>query len=127
MQQVEGRRLELLQRDYELEVVGYEAVLRDDPKNYIAWVQQGRCLKKLNRLKEAVRSCEQAISINPEYARAYYNKACYHALQDDIESTLQALNQAIIREVRYKAMARRDPDFDLIRNNDRFQAFLSQT
>lgn len=125
MQQIEGRRSELLQRDYELEVISYEAVLRDDPKNYIAWVQQGRCFKKLSRFKEAVDSCDQAVKINPEYARAYYNKSCYHALQSDIESALQALNQAIVRESRYKAVAKRDPDFDLIQKNERFQALLN--
>lgn len=116
MEQVRKQSSEMLQMGYQLEVDRYEAMLRDDPANSIAWVQKARYLKRLDRLKEAIDCCKKAIEINPGYAKAYYNKSCYLALRHEAELSVNSLREAIRLENRYHAMAESDPDFDSIRN-----------
>ena len=127
MEQVKKQSSEMLQMAYLVEVDRCEAMLNDDPANSIAWVQKARYLKRLDRLKEALDCCEEAIAISPEYAKAYYNKSCYLALRHEAELSVDSLRQAIRLENKYHTMAERDSDFDSIRDNKLFKDLLSES
>lgn len=49
----------------------------------------------MGRLEQAIESYDQAIEIKPDYHQAWYNKACYYALQNNIEQEIENLQQAI--------------------------------
>lgn len=49
----------------------------------------------LGRLEQGIESYDQAIEIKPDYHQAWYNKACYYALQNNIEQEIENLQQAI--------------------------------
>ncbi|MCY7277229.1 MAG: tetratricopeptide repeat protein [Phormidesmis sp. CAN_BIN44] len=123
-EQIQKESSEILRQSYESEAVRWEAVLIDDPQNLVAWVQRGRYLKRLGRFEEAIHCCDKAIKINPQYARAYYNKACYLSLQNEIKLVLQTLEQAISLDSRYRSVANRDQDFDLVRGDEQFLKLL---
>jgi tetratricopeptide (TPR) repeat protein len=68
---------------------------------------------------------DKVLEIDPNYANAYYNKACYFALQNQVELALENLQRAIeLEPERCREMAKTDTDFDGIRGDVRFQELL---
>ncbi|MDM8560165.1 SUMF1/EgtB/PvdO family nonheme iron enzyme [Candidatus Parabeggiatoa sp. HSG14] len=82
--------------------------------------------KELGDYKEAITYCDKVLQIKPDYAIAWYNKACYYAIQEQIEQALPDLQKAISLNPKYKELAKTDADFDKIRHDARFQALLSE-
>jgi tetratricopeptide (TPR) repeat protein len=93
-----------------------------------AWSNKGWCLGNLGRHDEAIECCNKAIEINPTYAEAFYNRACYKVKKGDIDSGLADLKKAIeIGKQYYIEAAKKDNDFDNIKDNERFNAILRET
>lgn len=89
------------------------------------WYNRGNALDDLGRLEEAIASYDKALEIKPDFHKAGYNKACYYALQGDIEQALENLQNAInLSPDKYREMARTDSDFDGIREDERFEALI---
>lgn len=85
----------------------------------------GNLLYAASEYEEAIASYDQALEIKPDYPSAFYNKACYYALQGNIEKALENLQQAINLNLnKSREMAKTDLDFDGIRENKRFQALI---
>ena len=78
----------------------------------------------LGRYEEAIASYDKALEIKPDYASAYYNKACLFNLQTKIEAALELLTTAIELDSKFQEMAKTDSDFDSIRDDPRFQALI---
>jgi len=74
--------------------------------------------------EKAIASYDKAIEIKPDYASAYYNKACCYALQNQIDLALEFLPKAIELDAKFLEMAKTDNDFDSIRDDPRFQALI---
>ncbi|MFM8296354.1 MAG: TPR end-of-group domain-containing protein, partial [Microcystaceae cyanobacterium] len=87
----------------------------------------GIALFNLGRLEEAIASYDHALKIKPDYASAYFNKACAYALQENISLTIENLKQAINLDSKYLEMATTDSDFDKIRKDSRFIDLLNQS
>ncbi|MDM8564405.1 SUMF1/EgtB/PvdO family nonheme iron enzyme [Candidatus Halobeggiatoa sp. HSG11] len=84
-------------------------------------------LKRLGEYYEAISYCDKALQINPNYDIAWYNKACYYAIQGQIEQTISNLEKAIsFNPQKYKEKAKTDSDFYKVRQDTRFQALLSE-
>ncbi len=82
----------------------------------------------MGRLEEAVASYDKAVEIKPDFHQAWYNKACYYALQNNIEQAIENLQIAInLNPEKYQKMAKTDRDFDTIRDNERFQKLIYKT
>ena len=79
----------------------------------------------MSRIKEAIASFDNALKFKPDYHKAYYNKACAYALQENITLALDNLKQAINLDSQYLEMAKTDTDFDKIRNDSRFINLLN--
>ncbi|MBC1197932.1 tetratricopeptide repeat protein, partial [Microcystis aeruginosa BLCCF158] len=86
---------------------------------------RGAALTCMGRYKDALESCDRAIKINPNYANAYYNKACCYGLQNNVELAIENLQRAISLDVEYQDLAKTDKDFEQIRGDERFQSLLS--
>ncbi|OCQ89762.1 prenyltransferase [Nostoc sp. MBR 210] len=92
---------------------------------HYAWNYRGYVLENLGRNEEAIASYDKALEFKPDYHEAWYNKACYYALQCNIEQTLENLQQAInLNPDEYRESAKTDSDFDNIRHDKRFQALI---
>jgi tetratricopeptide (TPR) repeat protein len=78
-------------------------------------------------LKEAIASYDKALEIKPDKHEAFYNKACYYALQSQIDKAIQNLQQAInLNPDECREIAKTDSDFDSIRSHTRFQALIQE-
>jgi tetratricopeptide (TPR) repeat protein len=97
------------------------------PSDYLAWFGRGNALKNLERYDYAIYSYEQALDLQPEFDLAWYNKAQCHGLQGDIDLALESLTQAanLNTTSNYLKLAQTDPDFDAIRESDRFQKLIA--
>jgi tetratricopeptide (TPR) repeat protein len=73
------------------------------------------------------RALGQAQSLRPEFrAGITYNLACAHALVPDGENALKRLAEAIEIDPAYRDLAREDPDFRLLRADERFQELVAK-
>ncbi|WP_068818204.1 tetratricopeptide repeat protein [Phormidesmis priestleyi] len=113
-----GRKEEAIQ--------SYDKAVDIKPDKHEAWYNRGNALSDLGRKEEAIQSYDKALQIQPDYASAYYNKACCYALQGTIDLAIATLRQAITLDSDYQDMAKTDPDFDRIRNDDRFRALIGE-
>lgn len=92
-----------------------------------AWYNRGITLLNLGRLDQALASYNKALEFKPDYADAFYYKACCYALQGDVEQAIENLQQAInLSPEKYREMAKNDPTFDSIREDERFQALVQE-
>ena len=98
--------------------------LDKDEVLYIA--NKGIILTRKGDYNEALEFCNQAISKNANHEAGYYAKACYHALQNEVQQAIDNLSKAIDiapRECRIEAKT--NPDFNNLKNNLQFQALLN--
>jgi tetratricopeptide (TPR) repeat protein len=94
----------------------------DDPET---WNNRGIALRKLGKIEAAISSHERAIQIQPQSSITIFNLARCHALQGNIDKSIDYLIRAIQLDPEYINLARRDDDFQLIRNDPRFIALLN--
>ena len=113
-----GRKEEAIQ--------SYDKAVDIKPDYHEAWNNRGNALSALGRKEEAIQSFDQALQIQPDFASAYYNKACCYGLQGTIDLAIATLQQAITLDSDFQEMAKTDPDFDRIRNDDRFRALIGE-
>ncbi|MFO0195064.1 MAG: TPR end-of-group domain-containing protein, partial [Pseudanabaena sp.] len=72
-------------------------------------------------------ACDGILQTNPNHVDALYGKACCYALQKDIDESIKYLAIAIDQEPdETKKRANKDPEFDGIRDNARFQKLVSR-
>lgn len=79
---------------------------------------------RLGKLQKAIQSYDKAIDLNPEYANAWYNRACAYGHLNNVDLALRDLQQAINLDAEYGKTVKTDVDFDGIRENARFMALL---
>jgi tetratricopeptide (TPR) repeat protein len=119
-----GNVLSILKR-YKDAVTSYDKAIAIQPDKDEAWINRGIALTKLQRYQDAIIAYENVIKINPKKDIAYYNKACTYALQNNVELSIENLQQAIkLAPSKYKKLAKTDNDFLKIRQDKRFQALL---
>jgi tetratricopeptide (TPR) repeat protein len=81
----------------------------------------------LGKLEEAIECCNKAIDLNPYYAIAWYNKACFKVKMGYIDKGIQDLKKAIELDKKCIEKAKQDKDFETIRNDDRFKKLFIVT
>ncbi len=109
---------------YEEAIASYDQALKVEPDSY-AWAERVRALYRLERYEEANASCNKILEIQPDNHLAWYNKACCHALQGNVELALEDLQQAIVLSPdKYREMAKSNSDFDSIRDTEQFQTLI---
>jgi tetratricopeptide (TPR) repeat protein len=95
------------------------------PQKVLLRANRGIILARASRYIEALTECEQAINQNPKHESGYYAKACYYALQGDADQAIENLQQAIDITPRHsRSEAKHNPDFDSIRDDERFRALV---
>ena len=82
-------------------------------------------LARAGQYTEALAWSDQAINQDPKHESSYYSKACCYALQGYIDQSIENLRKAIdIKPHHSRTEAKHNPDFDGIRDDERFQALV---
>jgi tetratricopeptide (TPR) repeat protein len=103
-----------------------DRALSYEPQDIYAHIQKGRALSRLGRVKEALTTIEEALSIQPNNAYCLYNKACYMALLGmSSEEILAGLSKALQEIPELRRDAETDSDLDSLRDLPEFKRLLS--
>lgn len=97
-----------------------DAAIRNNPEAANAWDNRGSSLLKLKRTDEALAAFEKARELDPTADEPLYNLACLFATKGDKERALSCLAEAIQRVPKNGEYAIKDPDFDTLKNDDKF-------
>ena len=116
-----GYSLRNMQR-YEEALLAYEKVIQLKPDYHHAWNHRGYALLKLGNYQEAWESIEKVAKLQPNSSGLAYNKAYYYALQGKTELAIENL----VFENKLKERAKNNSDFDVIRDDERFQQFINR-
>ncbi len=112
-------------KEFDKAITAIDRVIELKPEEALCKANRGIILARAGCYNEALADCEQAIQQNPESVGGYYAKACYHALQGEIEPAIANLQKAIdVAPRRSRSEAKHNPDFDRIRADERFRALV---
>ena len=105
---------------YEQALQDFDRVIAMDPNRTRVYVYRGLAKYNLGKYDQAIEDYKTAIKLDPEQAEAYYNLARIYSLKDNHEKALHDLDAAIKINQGYKNMARKENDFDRIRELPEF-------
>jgi tetratricopeptide (TPR) repeat protein len=94
------------------------------PKGFDELLNYGVFLHNRGEFEEALKSLRQAAEIHPKNENVLYCLAATSARAGDTDSALKALRSAISVSPETRGQARRDPDFDVLREDDEFNALV---
>jgi tetratricopeptide (TPR) repeat protein len=115
-----------LLKNFEKAITAIDEAINLEPKEVLHRANRGIILARAGRYTEALADCEQAIKQDPKHESGYYGKACCYALQGEIGQAIDNLQKAIdIAPRRSRREAKHNPDFDSIRDDERFRALMS--
>lgn len=99
--------------------------LKKEPNNGRAWFLLGLATHYQKKFDEARGAFERSIALDHTPCLSYYNIACGHARQGNVEEALD--NLAISVECGYDDVdwMMEDPDFASIRSNERFMEIVN--
>jgi len=118
---IEGEALRAL-GDWEAALLPLTRATDSEPSRLEAWLGLGWCLKRLERLTEAIRALETGLETSPREPVLLYNLACYHSLAGHVATAIDYLRRAIAIDNRFRDLTGAERDFDPIRSDPRFQA-----
>jgi tetratricopeptide (TPR) repeat protein len=67
----------------------------------------------------------KTIELKPDYAEAWYNKACAYSRKGDKENALKHLSKAIDLDVKYEEEAKSDEAFKNLWDDENFKRIVS--
>ncbi len=124
-----GNALRML-GDYGEAIKCYDRAIQLERLPFVALVNKGLVHRRLytdekEGIREGIKCFDEAISIAPNYPRAWYNKACYCAFLNDSKKALENLEKAInLAPLKAKELAAEDSDFNLIKEDEEFKKLL---
>jgi len=108
-------------QDFEKAITAIDQAINLKPQIVLLRANRGIILARTARYTEALADCEQAIKQDPKHESGYYGKTCCYALQGEVEQAIDNLKQAIdIASHLSRSEVRHNPDFDSIRDEERF-------
>jgi tetratricopeptide (TPR) repeat protein len=113
-------------KQYREAITYYEKAIQLNPKSHSGWKHRGYTLIKLCQYEEAFSSLKKALELNPNSGGTYYNQAYYYISQGEISVAIECLKKAIHLSPKLKQIAKTDPDFDVIREDDRFKQLIEE-
>jgi tetratricopeptide (TPR) repeat protein len=105
---------------YDQALQDFDRVIAMDPNTTRVYVYRGLAKYNLGKYDQAIEDYNMAIKLDPKQAEAYYNLARIYSLKDNHEKALYDLDAAIKINRGYKNMAKKENDFDRIRELPEF-------
>ena len=121
---LKGQACRIAQR-FESAIQFFEDALDLDEDNFDTLLAVAWCYKRTERLADAIASMHRAVEIEPESPVARYNLACYLAIAEEAQSSVQNLREAFQIDPNLRDNVEYESDFDLIRNDPEFIALIS--
>ena len=87
---------------------------------------KGYLLFQLGKTSEAIELANKSISLDKNYANAWYNRSIYYSHENKVEASVFNLQKAITLDKKYGYDALIDRDFDKIKNNLKFITLLKE-
>jgi len=85
-------------------------------------VVRGATLTRLTRYEDAIEDFNRAIELMPDEYEALYDRACAYSLMGRFEEALRDLEAAIKGDGKYRELAKKDEDFEKLRNDPEYGA-----
>ena len=115
-----------LQQDYEEGARQFLVAQSDDPEDLEVAIGLAWCLKRSDRLEEAIDVMMAAYQFHDEEPIVLYNLACYFALASDKVHALSWLGRAIRMEASLRELVPDETDFDGLRHDTDFQLIVGK-
>ena len=103
----------------------YDHSLNLEPEQPQAWHQKGTIHLKQAEYQEAIAAYNQALNLQADYASSWYKLAYSYALIGELDLALSHLQRAINLNPSYRTRARMSPDFEILKQSDRFQSLVN--
>lgn len=126
--EIAGLRGEALRQNGRFDEALQEFLVADDanPDDLAILFGQAWCLKRTERLHDAIAAMERAYEIAPDEAVVLYNLACYWTLAGDKQNALSWLGRALRMDAGLQKLIPEESDFDALRDDPDFQ-FIIET
>jgi len=112
------------QARYNEAITAYQQAIQLEPTDGVYRMSLAACYRKLG--ESAMYEEQVALARQKMGPQSTYNRAWFEAVCDNVEQALVLLEQAIAQAPGYRLLALRDPDFDFIRDDARFQALVGE-
>lgn len=112
--------LQLELQEYEAAATTYGNILAQKPDSLKAVIGQVHALRELNRLDDAIATCDRSLNTLGDEADLWYLKAVCQAMQKRVPEAINALATAIRLNDSYQTAALDEPAFDAIRETPAF-------
>jgi len=109
--------------EYEKALTAYQKAVELAPERGVYRAPLASVLRKLGRETEAQEQIQIARGLIAKENK--YNRACFEAICGNVEEALALLKVALEKKQAPLEWARRDPDFESIRDDARFQALVA--
>ncbi len=113
-----------LQEDFEEGARQFLVAQSDDSEDLSVSIGLAWCLKRTDRLEEAIDVMMAAYQFHEDEPIVLYNLACYFALAGDKSQALSWLGRAIRMESSLRDLVPDEPDFDQLRQDADFQIIV---
>jgi len=102
----------------------YDRILEIDLTNAETWNLKGLVHYERKNYSKALDSVEKAIDSVPTYGMAWYNKACFLSLLNQVPEAIEALTRSIEIDVKNARRAVKDKDFVNVRIEEGFKRIV---
>ena len=104
----------------------FEKSIEFDPTYRWAYASLALCHQMLGHQPQYQELRDLASSLEPRSLENEYQRACFEALLGHVDNTLQLLAQAFVKNQKNPNFVARDIDFDPVRNDPKFIAFMER-
>jgi hypothetical protein len=123
----EEARKAINEQRYEEALKLLDAAMEKNPNYVNNYIEKGRALKRLGRIREALTVLQEALKIEPENPKVLYNMACYKALlMFPVDEVLADLEKAFQGDPSLRERAKTDSDLKDLAANPGFQKLITQ-
>lgn len=117
--------------EYAEALVFLERAVTERPEEISLYINMGWCLKRLDRLSEAIdallaadKICRQ-LRLGDTHPLVMYNLSCYYSLAGDKQEMLSWLSAALDKEPGYCRLIPEESDFDSFRQDEAFLTLVA--
>jgi len=102
----------------------YDQILQFNPEDVEALTYKADVVLEIEEAEWARNLCEKALTINPDYPYAHYQRACAYATLDQDEAAFEDLKHAIQLSSTYLEEAKTDKSLERLRNSGKLDEIM---